>query len=300
MALVATNRRAGFAVAVAAAAAAHLAAPRVTDGRVIFAARSFFGVHRVVESRDGTTHRLSHGTTLHGWEKLGSDRCEPTSYYHPDGPVGQLFRLGHVGASQVAIVGLGAGGMSCYAPAGSRWTFLEIDPLVERIARTPTLFTFLARAAGRVDVVIGDGRIRLAELAPGTLDTVIVDAFSSDAIPVHLLTREFVALALARLKPGGHVVFHISNRYLDLGPVLAAAAASVGVQALEQRYSAANADALSSRWVVLGRAEALAPLAADPRWRPPAAGGRTWTDDFSNILDVVERGPAPAAAAGTP
>ena len=149
-------------------------------------------------------------------------------------------------------------------------------------------------------MVIGDGRIRLAELAPGTLDTVIVDAFSSDAIPVHLLTREFVALALARLKPGGHAVFHISNRYLDLGPVLAAAAASVGVQALEQRYSAANADALSSRWVVLGRAEALRPLAADPRWRPPAAGGRTWTDDFSNILDVVERRPAPAAAAGTP
>jgi hypothetical protein len=285
--LVATNRRAAFAVAVACVVAAHLAAPRVTPGRVIFAARGFFGVHRVIEVDGRTIHRLTHGTTLHGWERLGTGRCEPTSYYHPDGPIGQLFRERRIGSGDVAVIGLGAGGLVCYAPAGGRWTFLEIDPLVERIARNPALFTFLQRAAGTVQVVIGDGRVGLGEIAPGTLDTVVIDAFSSDAVPVHLLTREFVRLGLERVRPGGHLVFHVSNRYLDLTPVVAAAAASLGAAALEQAYETTNPDAVPSRWLVVARPAALAALAGDPRWHAPPPKGRMWTDDFSNILDAV-------------
>ena len=185
------------------------------------------------------------------------------------------------------MIGLGAGEIGCYAPPGGRWTFLEIDPLVERIARDPALFTFLRLAAGTVRVVIGDGRIGLGQIAAGSLDTVVIDAFSSDAVPVHLLTREFVRLALERVRPDGHVVFHLSNRYLELAPVVAAAAASLGAGALEQTYDAASPDAARSRWLVVARPGQVTALATDRRWREPPAGGRMWTDDFSNLLDVV-------------
>jgi hypothetical protein len=284
--LVATNRRTAFAAAVAVAVLAQLTLERPQEGRILYAARSFFGVHRVLENEARTMHRLTHGTTLHGWQRLGTGRCEPTSYYHPDGPVGQLFHERLIAAGDVAVIGLGAGGLACYAPSGSRWTFLEIDPLVERIARNPDLFTFLSVSPGTPQVAIGDGRIRLSERPPGSLDTVVIDAFSSDAVPVHLLTREFVALALERVRPEGHVVFHISNRYLDLGPLLGAAAASAGAEAREQAHAASHPDAVPSRWLVVGKRSAMAGLAADARWRVPAAGP-LWTDDFSNILDVI-------------
>ena len=146
-ALVVTNRRSAFAVAVAVAVIAHLTLPRLSSGHVIFAARSFFGVHRVIESADGTTHRLTHGTTLHGWERLGTGRCaaEPATTI----PMAQSDSCSGVGTSAAArsrgVIGLGAGEIGCYAPPGGRWTFLEIDPLVERIARDPALFTVLRR-----------------------------------------------------------------------------------------------------------------------------------------------------------
>ena len=136
-------------------------------------------------------------------------------------------------------------------------------------------------------MVIGDGRIGLGEIAAGSLDTVVIDAFSSDAVPVHLLTREFVRLALERVRPDGHVVFHLSNRYLELAPVVAAAAASLGAGALEQTYDAASPDAARSKWLVVARAGPVTALATDRRWRALPAGGRMWTDDFSNLLDVV-------------
>jgi hypothetical protein len=291
------NRRAAFAVAIAASVVASLTLPRTGDGAAIFAARSFFGVHRVIASADGTIHRLTHGTTLHGVERRSAFGCSPTSYYHPDGPIGQLFRGRRVDAGAVAVIGLGAGGLACYQPAEARWTFFEIDPFVERIARDPALFTFLSRAAGDVRVEIGDGRIGLAAAPAGAFDLVIADAFSSDAVPVHLLTREFMQLALGKVRPGGLVVFHISNRYLDLGPVLTASAASLGVRSLEQRYVAAHAEVVDSRWIVVGGDAAIARVAADPRWRAIAPGPRPWTDDFSNLLDVIAWAPGTAAAA---
>ncbi len=285
--LAVTNRRAAFAVAVAAAVAAHLALPTLRDGRLLYAARSFFGVHRVVAAENGAIHRLMHGTTLHGIERVADSGCEPTSYYHPSGPIGQLFGAGQLGTAAVAIVGLGAGGLACYQPAGARWTFLEIDPVVERIARDPALFTFLARAAGDVQVVIGDGRLGLADMTPASLDTVIVDAFSSDAVPAHLLTREFVALVLDRLKPRGVAVFHVSNRYLELGPVVAAAAAAAGAVAVEQAFTPVTAEATESRWMAVGKPAAVAAIAADARWQPVPPAPRPWTDDYSSLLDVL-------------
>ncbi|MGD9906542.1 MAG: spermidine synthase [Vicinamibacterales bacterium] len=289
--LAVTNRRPAFALAVAAAVAADLALPTLNDGRVIFAARSFFGVHRVVAVADGSVHQLLHGTTLHGVQRMTADGCEPTSYYHPDGPIGQLFGSGRLAADRVAIVGLGAGGLACYRPAGAVWTFLEIDPLVERIARDPTLFSFLARAAGEVRVVIGDGRRGLADMTPASLDLVIADAFSSDAVPVHLLTREFVRLALDRLRPGGVAVFHISNRYLQLGPVLARAAADLDVAAVEQALAPTATSAVPSRWMAIGDADAVARVTAAAGWPPATPGPRAWTDDHSNILDVLSLRP---------
>jgi hypothetical protein len=281
------NRRAAFALAVAAVVAADLALPTLRDGQVIYAARSFFGVHRVVAAAGGSVHQLMHGTTLHGVERVAASGCEPTSYYHPDGPIGQLFRGRRIAAQTAAVIGLGAGGLACYQPAGATWTFLEIDPLVERIARDPTLFTFLARAPGTVRVAIGDGRQGLAAIGAGTLDLVIVDAFSSDAVPVHLLTREFVGLALARLRPDGVAVFHISNRYLRLGPVVARAAAGLGAAAVEQAAAPAAATAVASHWMVVGPPDAVARIGEDARWRPAVPGPRLWTDDYSNILDVL-------------
>lgn len=282
------NRRGALGAALAVAVLANAWFEGQASGRVIFKVRSFFGVHRVVEDESRSHHRLYHGSTLHGWQNVTAEGCQPTSYYHHDGPIGQLFQARQGRAMRVGVIGLGAGALACYAAPGGHLTFFEIDPVVERIARDPAYFTFLGRAPGAVDVVIGDGRISLANEKPGTFDVFIVDAFSSDAIPVHLLTREFLQLAIDRLRPGGVVAFHISNRYLDLGPVLAGASRALGVRALEQLHDTTDPEATASRWVVVGRgAEDLAALARDPRWREPEASAADWTDDFSNIFDVL-------------
>jgi spermidine synthase len=202
-------------------------------------------------------------------------------------------------AESVAVIGLGAGALSCYAHEGSTLTFFEIDPVVETIARDRQLFTFLSNARGSVSVVIGDGRVTLGRVPPSTYDVIVIDAFSSDAIPVHLMTREFVTLALERLRPEGLAVFHISNRHLDLAPVLGAAATELGATAVEQYHQSDDPDVSPSRWLVIGRNSwALAALESDARWKPVRASSRSWTDDFSNILDVLQW--TQEAAAGAP
>lgn len=289
LALAFANRVAAFAVALVLAAGAHIFVLDRGQDRTIFAARTFFGVHRVVEDSSGTYRRLFHGTTVHGSQRLGAGgRCEPGGYYHPSGPIGQVFIARADTRRAVAVIGLGAGGLACYTAPGNAWTFYEIDPVVERIARDPSLFTFLTLASGEYNVVIGDGRLRLLEAGSGTFDIVVIDAFSSDSIPVHLLTVEFVDAAMERLRPAGVLVFHISNRYLDLEPVLGAAAARLGAIAIEQYYKPTSPEASASRWLVIARNEqAIASLATDPRWRPARVGSKAWTDDFSNIFDVI-------------
>ena len=192
---------------------------------MLFAARSFFGVYRVIDAPDHGHHRLQHGSTIHGRQEMPADAsCEPTGYYHPSNPIGQLFTSGRSSFERVAVVGLGSGALACYAEPGHNWTFYEIDPLMERIARDPRNFTYLQNGRGRLNVVLGDGRLTLQRATPGSYDLIVLDAFSSDAIPVHLLTREAVELYMSRLRTDGVVAVHISNRYLKLEPVLAALA----------------------------------------------------------------------------
>jgi predicted membrane-bound spermidine synthase len=266
-----------------------------SSGTVLYAARSFFGVHRVVDAPDHTYHLLQHGSTTHGRQQMSTgDRCDPTGYYHPSSPIGQLIaaRTGHL--ENVAVVGLGSGGMACYAESDRPWTFYEIDPLVEQIARNPRYFTYLQNSRGRLNVVLGDARVSLQRAAE-KYDLIVLDAFSSDAIPIHLLTREAVRLYFSRLRPDGVVAVHISNRYLNLESIVAALAERDGLVSLanlDDRRSDAGAGKFASRWVMLARSdEPLSGLVGRPGWRSPRVDARVpaWTDDYSNIVQAFVR-----------
>jgi hypothetical protein len=263
--------------------------PRGTD--LLHNERTFFGVLRVTADQDGRQHSLFHGSTLHGQQSRDlTRRGEPLTYYHPSGPIGQAVGVLSPRLHKVAVVGLGAGSMAAYAEPGQQWTFYEIDPAVERIARTPALFTYIDDCGDRCDIVLGDARLSLARTR-ATYDLLVLDAFSSDAIPAHLVTREALALYLNRLSPDGVIAFHISNRYLDLQPVLGALAAERRLVARVQLHNPTSdaAGARSSMWVIIARtAAALGPLAADSRWNDlTTRSDRVWTDDYSDILTVL-------------
>jgi spermidine synthase len=268
---------------------------RTSLGELVFADRSFFGVSRVIEGPGRTYHLLQHGSTVHGRQSLPSgSTCEPQSYYHVNGPVGDLFRAAGP-FSAVAVVGLGSGALACYAAPGTSWTFFEIDPLVERIARDSSLFTFLQNARTPIAVRIGDGRKKLEEAAVSSFDLIVIDAFSSDAIPVHLLTREAVELYVSRLRRGGLIALHISNRFLHLEPTVSAIAGRTGlhgVSKLDDRIPPVDAarGRYQAHWIVLATNESrLAALSRESGWRPlqNEAGTRAWTDDYSNLLDTI-------------
>jgi hypothetical protein len=240
---------------------------------------------------------MFHGPTLHGMQSTRPEqRGVSLSYFTRTGPVGQI--LAEVpaasGARDVGVVGLGVGSLASYAGPSQRWTFFEIDPAVERIARNPALFTYLQDCGARCTVTIGDARISLGRVPPQQFGLIILDAFSSDAIPMHLLTREALSLYLSRLAPGGIIALHISNLHLSLSPVLGRLAEAEGLVALWQREPATAgsfADGkFPSEWMVLARDRAsLGALAQDPRWSAPVVRTSTplWTDDFSNILSVL-------------
>ncbi len=264
--------------------------------QVLYAERTFFGVHRVFLDGGSQTHVLAHGNTKHGAQSLEPERRhEPLTYYTRSGPLGQIFaeRGGQPGL-RVGAVGLGVATIACYAQPGQSWTFYEIDPAVARIARDPALFTFLRDCLPDAPIVLGDARLSLAT-TEGQYDLLILDAYSSDAIPIHLITREALGLYLERLAPDGVLTFHISNQHLDLEPVLADLAADAGLTALvrnDQVLTQAEWEAgkAPSVWVLLARPSAdLGALAADPRWQPArrVAGARLWTDDFSSLLSVL-------------
>ena len=257
--------------------------------RVLLQARSFFGVYRVERDAAHASRTLWHGTTLHGEQRAAvGGGPEPLTYYHPTGPVGQALTalLTDRPRARVAAVGLGAGSLAAYAQPGQEWTFYEIDPRVEAIARNPQFFTYLADCLGRCRVVVGDARLSLARAGGERFDFVVLDAFSSDAIPLHLLTREALDLYLSRLEPGGVLAFHISNRHLALGPVLAALFADRGLVGLAQMHVVTQPDPTgrsSSEWVLAARSrEGLGRLLSDPRWIPMAVspGARVWTDQY--------------------
>ena len=277
-----------------AAIAAILLAAAITTGEglsILERDRSYFGILRVEESAG--YHTIYDGTTVHGVERVGPGPPEPLSYYNPSGPVGQLFEaMGTApgrAAARTAIVGLGSGGMACYAQRGERWTFYEIDPTVARIARDPRLFTYLRDCPGSYDIEIGDGRKSLERAAPGQFGLLTIDAFTSDAVPVHLLTREALSLYMRRLRPGGVLLFNISNRFVNFEPVLANLGRDLRVPCAIEQFKADDAQVEkrwhSSTWVAMTRDLGLLSRLG---WREcKRDGGRVWTDDFSNVLETL-------------
>ncbi len=267
------------------------------QGRLLHSARSFFGIHRVTVDATGQFHLLVHGKTIHGMQSLEPGRrAEPLTYYHRTGPMGQVFAA--YGAElklPVAVVGLGAGSLASYGQPGQAWTFYEIDPVVERLAKDARYFTYLRDSPANVKVVLGDARLSLTSAPKQSYGLIVLDAYSSDAIPIHLLTREALRLYLDKLAPHGLLAFHISNLHLDLKPVLARLANDAGlacrVQSDTNLSPAEKAEGKrASQWLVMARAPAdLARLTADPRWEAcPAETSKqaVWTDDYSSILDV--------------
>jgi hypothetical protein len=281
-------RRLGAAVVVM------LAVYVVVGGRgfahVVHASRTFFGTYRVVEM-DQRSFTLLHGTTIHGRQDIGSS--EPLTYYHRESPIAQVFASRAPGSvKSVGAVGLGTGTLAAYAEPGQRWIFYEIDPEVERIARDTRYFTHLPTCGERCQVVIGDARVSLQQHTD-MHDVIVLDAFSSDAIPIHLLTREAVELYLSRLNEGGVLAIHISNSHLDLAPVVGGLVRDLGLFGRAQfqaRPARLDSGRYGSHWTVVARTEAaLGPLAGDTRWTPlRLRDDRTWTDDFSNIWTAIQ------------
>ncbi len=245
--------------------------------------RTFYGSYRVSES--GDMHQLSHGTTLHGSQFTDARRTEPTTYYARSGPLGAVFSL--KAFHDVAVVGLGAGTIAAYGEPRERMTFVEIDPEVARIARDPRLFTYLRDSSAAVEVRIGDGRLVMGKIPDHSLDLVVLDAFSSDSIPVHLLTREAMEVYASKLAPGGLIAVHISNRVFDLRPVVVAGAEALGLDAVLGQGDVGDDGATATAWVVLGDASTSNALLAKPGWSRIDVAPVVWTDDYSSILSVL-------------
>jgi len=264
------------------------------DGKQLLAARSFYGVYRVVDdSTDGVRKFLS-GTTVHGTELLNDTTRAPLAYYHRDGPLGSLFvaESWRAGRRRVGVIGLGAGATASYSKPGESWTFFELDPLVAQVAEDPKFFQYLTFAKARQRVVVGDARLSLERDSTRVFDVLIVDAFSSDAIPTHLLTREAVALYRSRLAPDGLIAWHISNKYLDLRPVLDALARDAGLIALidaDVNVPRNSGGRLPSIWVTTTASDrTAAAIRADPHWTTlHTTRPQLWTDDFSNLFRIL-------------
>ena len=274
---------------------------RGEEGQLLYAERSFFGVSRVTREPSGQYHMLMHGTTLHGMQALvPARRREPLTYFHASGPLGQFFAAvdGTEPREAVAVVGLGAGSLACYGKPHQRWTFYEIDPTVLRIAANPSYFTFLKDCPPKPFVVLGDARLTLVGAPDAAYDLIILDAYSSDAPPMHLITLDAVRLYLTKLAPGGVLLFNISNRHLVLEPVLGAIARAAGLAA-RTRDDARVSDAermmgkVESQWVAMARREEdLGVLRTDPLWKVPQAPPHLepWTDNFASLLAAFRWG----------
>lgn len=271
-------------------------------GRTVFAKRSFYGVSRVIQyEQDGETfNSLIHGNTRHGLQNLDEEkRSVPILYYHPAGPAGDIMRFvtGYFPRARIGAIGLGSGAMVAYGTAGQEWTFYEIDPVVMRIAIDPGYFSYLADSGASWEIVPGDGRLSIASAESGMFDLIIVDAYGSDAIPVHTITREAVDVYVDRLTDDGLLAFHISNVYIDLEPVLGGIARSLDCAAFIRVDDAISPEEQrkgrsASTWVVLASSrDNLASFAGNPAWRELESDpdARVWTDDYSNLLSVIHR-----------
>ena len=282
------------------------AAMSPADLHTLHVERSFFGTHRVTVSADGATRQLLHGTTVHGIQTLrdaqGLSVAQPTpaAYYFPHGPMARGVSLARSQFAamgkpfRVGVVGLGAGSLACYASAGEPWRYFEIDPSVVRIAKDPALFNFLSRCQPNADVVIGDARQTLEKEPASGFGYLVIDAFSSDSIPVHLMTAEAIRMMASKLDADGVLALHISNRHLDLAPALASTIALLpGLSAVlvDDLRPAAGSSDFASRVVFVAKSKsALAAVAAWPDAQSlPQSDASAWTDDYSGVLSAMLR-----------
>jgi len=283
-----------------------LANHSVTEQAGAMSVRSFFGVAKISENPDGQFRLLQHGTTLHGSQRIREADGRPVTgppelllYYWDGSAISQTFEAERArvdGPIRYAVIGLGAGSLACRAGPDDTVHYYEIDPAIIRIARDPNLFSFLSVCRPDVPIILGDARLTLAEAPDGAYDLIVVDAFSSDAIPIHLLTREAMAVYLKKLSPHGMVVLHVSNRHLELASVVAGIAAANGL--ITRVNDNADIDEAANPYKYAGTvaavarsAEDLGALAQARDWelKPPDSRQWVWTDDYSNIVGSVIR-----------
>lgn len=258
-------------------------------------ARSFFGIHQVIVDSANGYHFLKHGCTVHGIQSSDpARRREPLAYFARTGPLGEILsRVPPALKQQVAVVGLGAGTVACYGERGQQWTFYEIDPVVERIARDPRYFTYLSDSPAEVKVVLGDARLSLQREPDARFGIMILDPYNSDTPPLHLITREALALYLRKLAPDGVLAFHLSTSHLDLKSVLANLARDQHLFALHLIDFAGSSirvpGQVPSRWMVMSRhPKSLEALAMSGYWRVPRSQESVgvWTDDYTSLFRV--------------
>ncbi len=268
--------------------------------------RSFFGVHKITESSDGRFRLLSHGTTLHGGQRIRdaegkplTGRPTPMMYYYDGSALAQTLDAARArGADPLrfAVIGLGTGSLVCRAQPNDKVDFYEIDPTTIRIARDPERFNFISACRPDVPIILGDARLTLEDAPDGSYDVILMDAFSSDAIPIHLMTREAMAIYAKKLAPQGMVVFHISNRHLELASVVTGIADANGfVTRLNEGTDVEEDDSeykfLSTVAVAARKDDDFGPLAKSEHWtlqqRDPKQW--VWTDDYSNVVGAVIR-----------
>ncbi|BBB98200.1 spermidine synthase [Bradyrhizobium elkanii] len=273
------------------------------DGRVE-TVRSFFGVHKIVVTPNGQYHVLMHGTTIHGAEKFKNDdgtpvagTPEPISYYHKDGGIGRAIsaiRERKGAPLKVAVIGLGSGTLTCASAPGEDWRFFEIDQSMVDTARDPKYFTYIQNCEPNLKPVIGDARLTFAKEPDGAYDLIIVDAYSSDAIPIHLATEEAMAIYKEKLAPQGAVVMHVSNRHLELASVVVGIADANDMKSwvYSEDSGRDNEYIFSTSVVVSAREEEdVGKLASSDVWTETEADEkqRVWTADYSNVLGAVYR-----------
>ncbi len=279
-----------------------------TPSHMIERARSFFAVHSIFETPNGQGRYLQHGNTLHGAERVAdasgsplTARPEPASYFHFGGAYHQAIEQARASQGgtlgKVAVIGLGMGSLACHAKQGETWDFFEIDPEVVRIARDRQLFRSFSECTPGARAVVGDGRLTLAQ-EKGGYDLIMLDAFSSSSPPVHLLTKEAVAMYASKLSPDGVLIFNISNRNMVLSHVVAASAREAGLTTWHRRDAPRETGQFVKTLktpvevaIVARRPADVGAIAGDPAWKEAEipADFRVWNDDFSNILDPLRR-----------
>jgi hypothetical protein len=273
------------------------------EGRVE-TVRSFFGVHKIVVTSNGRYHVLMHGTTIHGAERFLNDdgtpikgRPEPITYYQDNGGIGRAIaaiRERKGGPIRVAVIGLGAGTLACQSKPGEEWKFFEIDQTMVDTARDPKYFTFVSACEPNMKPVIGDARLTFAKEKDGAYDLIIVDAYSSDAIPIHLATEEAMAIYKEKLAPQGAVLMHVSNRHLELASVVVGIAEENDLKSwvFNEDSGRDNEYIFTTEVVISAREEAdVGKISSDEKWvlKEATEGQRVWTDDYSNVLGAVWR-----------